>query len=131
MTDRCEILVLVADDNNATISSNTNGESRLLRTFDRIQPRHREIGGSEAAHANRHVFACELIMALGRSAGECSCDGVVIYADASMMDELRQVQTSVIARLIVAQIVGKPARHSQFPGRSVANAELAYRGAVQ
>lgn len=132
MTDQGEILVLIADENKATLSASTGGVTQLLRSIERVLKDTSHIG--EEAIDSRRRFACELMMALCRSVGERICDGVVIFAEAPMMDELREVQTSSISRLMVAHIVGKPSQASQFPSRfpgvSAANAELDYRGAV-
>jgi hypothetical protein len=128
MEKSSEVLVLVAGENNATILANHDGVTRHLRSVNRMVPRNdnREDGESRA----RHIFACELMMMLGADASRKNYDGVIIFAEASMMEELRLVQTSAISRLLIAQIVGKPSEHCRFPGRSAANAELAYRGAV-
>ncbi len=128
MDKSSEVLVLVASEKNATILANHDGVTRQLRSVNRMVPGNDDC--EDAQSRARHIFACELMMMLGADAARKNYDGVIIFAEAQMMEELRLVQTSAISRLLIAQIVGKPSEHSQFPGRSAANAELAYRGAV-
>lgn len=133
MNTASEVLVLVANERNATLCVNSGGVSHLLRSVDRAAPTKNIREDATPEHASssaRHTYACELMMALGRSAKERDYDGVIIFAEAPMMEELRQVQTSAISRLLIAQIVGVPTGPCRFPGRSAANAELAYRGAL-
>jgi hypothetical protein len=122
MSGNSKVLVLVADEKCGTLCANSEGNTRLLRCIDRVTPSNDSHTSQEA----RHIFACELMMALGRDAGLQDYDGVIIYAEEAMMEELRQVQTGVISRLLIAQIVGRPTPNSYFPGRP-ANAQMAYR----
>lgn len=124
-----EILVLVADDRNATLCANTDGATRLLRSIECVLPAGGTAQDDEGGLRVRHNFACELMMALCRSTSEHVYDGVVIFAEAPMMDELRRVQTKAIAQLVIAQVVGKPSEASRFHGGSAANAQMGYRGA--
>ncbi len=125
-------LILVANEQSATLCANNDGVTRLLRSIDRVLP----INDTQknANHANyspsgRHIYACELMMALGRGATEHDYDGVVIFAEAPMMEELRSVQTRKISRLLIAEIVGVPSEE-QCQFRSAANTEIAYREAL-
>jgi hypothetical protein len=131
MASSSQVLVLVADEKSAKLYANKDGVTRLLRLMDRVSPVN-DAGDEDHKSASAlHVFACELMMALGRCLREQDCDGVVIFAEAPMMEELRLVQTGTVARRLLAQIVGKPTESSRFPGLSAANAQLAYCGGLQ
>jgi hypothetical protein len=130
MTSSSEILVLIANEKNATLCANTDGVTRLLRSIDRVLPANDARGDGENARSTQHMFACELMMALCRGMREHTYEGVVIFAEAPMMGELRRVQTSAVSRALIAEVVGKPSEISHFPGRSSANAQQAYRGAA-
>lgn len=126
MTQNCEILVLVANGENATLCSNDGEATRLLRQIDR-SPRL----GAQTPDQSRYLFACEAMMALSRAARERTCDGVVIFAeDEDIMDDLRQVQTSLVSRLMVAHVIGKPSPGSLLAGRSSADAQATFCRAV-
>ncbi len=114
MTGSCEVLVLVAGEKSATLCANSDGHTRLLRPMNRALPGN----GSDEQLAGdaRQAFACELMMALCRDTGAHAYDGVIIFAEAPMMEELRRIQTRAISRLMLAQIVGKPAQDSRFAG---------------
>ncbi len=129
MANSSQLLVLVADENSATLYANNNGVTRQLRQIERISPM--DISQQELDATPRHLFACELMMALGRCVRELDCNGVVIFSAPSMTEELRQVQTGTVTRMLLAHIVGKPTPASRFPGVSAANARLAYCGAVK
>jgi hypothetical protein len=132
MQKSSEVLVLVANERNATLCSNKAGVTRLLRSIDCISPVTRTNDNLDPARSlstTRHVYACELMMVLGRYVSERQCEGVIIYADTAMTDEIRSVRTALISQLLIAQIVGTPSEQCHFPGRSAANAELAYSGA--
>jgi hypothetical protein len=131
MTGYSEILVLIANEKNATICANLDGVTRQLRTIEYFSPVIDDHNDSKAALSNRYVFACELMMALGRSVRENVCEGVVIFAEAKMMEELRRVQTGTVTRLLLAQIVGLPSEYCGFADFSAANTELAYCEALQ
>jgi hypothetical protein len=131
MISSCEILVLIVDDQKATLCANSDGVTRLLRTIDRFLPAndaHRDAGNAFDAGT---FFACRLTMALCRYMSERTYDGVVIFAQAPMMEELRKVQTSAISRVLIAEIIGMPSEFGHFPGCSATNAELIYRGALR
>lgn len=131
MTNSSEVLVLVADEKRATFCANSHGVARKLRTIDRLTPQNDAADHDpQAAAAARNRFACQLMMALGLDAGQHPYEGIIIFAEGPMMEELRRVQTSVVSRMLLAQIVGKPFQASGFPGRSTANAQQAYCGAV-
>lgn len=131
MKNSSEVLVLVADEKSATFCANSNGVTRKLRTIDRVAPNNDAPDQDlKAAAAARNRFACQLMMALGRDAGQHPYEGIIIFAEGPMMEELRRVQTSVVSRMLLAQIVGKPFQASDFPGRSAANAQQSYCGAV-
>jgi protein required for attachment to host cells len=125
MEDTSKVLVLVANETRGTLCAASEGTTRLLRSIDRVIPSN----DSNPAPQARHIFACELMMALGRDASLQQYDGVIIYADEAMMEELRRVQTSLVSRLVIAHIVGRPTPASHFPGRP-ANAEMAYRAVL-
>jgi len=125
MSGNSNVLVLVADEKCGTLCANSEGNTRLLRCIDRVTPSN----DSHTLQESRHIFACELMMALGRDADLQNYDGVIIYAEEAMMEELRRVQTSQVSRLLMARIVGRPTPTSHFPGRP-ANAESAFGGAV-
>lgn len=131
MTSFSEILVLIANDSNATLCANADGVTRFLRAIDCVLP----VGSLRPENGEdldrvRHNFACTLMMALCRSAGERAYDGVVIFAEGPMMEELRRVQTKTIAKLMIAQVVGKQPDASTFSDWKAANTQTAVRGAV-
>jgi hypothetical protein len=130
MTRSSEILVLIANDRNATLCANADGVTRFLRAIDCILPMGSLFQHGEDMLRVRHNFACTLMMALCRSTVEHVYDGVVIFAEAPMMEELRRVQTKTISQLMIAQVVGKPSEAGSFPGRSAANEQMVYRGAA-
>jgi hypothetical protein len=130
MTRSLEILVLIANDRNATLCANMDGVTRFLRSIDCVLPARNPLTETEDLLRVRHNFACTLMMALCRSTGEHAYDGVVIFAEGSMMEELRRVQTKTISQLIIAQVVGKPLDVSPFPGRSATNEQMTSRGAI-
>lgn len=130
MTSSTEILVLIANDRHATLCANTDGATRLLRSIECVLPVGSLCQDGEGMLRVRHNFACELMMALCRSTGDHMYDGVVIFAEGPMMDELRRVQTKAISQLMLAEVVGIPSGAGPFPGCNAANAQLAYLGAV-
>lgn len=125
MQNSSKVLVLVANEKCGTLCANNEGVTRHLRSIDRIVP----VNDADPSPHARHIFACELMMALGRDASLQDYDGVIIYAEEPMMEELRRVRTSLISRLLIAQIVGRPTPTSHFPGRP-ANVEMAYRAVM-
>jgi hypothetical protein len=129
MPNCSEVLVLVANEKTATLCANSEGETRLLRAIDRTPAR--DADPRTVSTADRHAFACELMLAMGRDLRDHPYDGVIIFADTPMMAELRTVQTSQISRLLIAQIVGTPSAHCQFPGRGAASANMANEGVLQ
>jgi hypothetical protein len=125
MQNCCKVLVLVANEKCGMFCVNGDGITQHLRSIDRVVP----VNDADPSPEARHIFACELMMALGRNAGLQHYDGVIIYAEELMMAELRRVQTRLISQLLIAQIVGRPTPTSHFPGRP-ANAEMAYRAVM-
>jgi hypothetical protein len=93
---------LVADEKNATLSASTDGVTQVLRTINQVVPvKDGDLGA-------RHNFACQLMMALSRGIGEHTYDGVIIFAEAQMMGELRKVKTGLVSRAIIAEVVRAP-----------------------
>ena len=129
MSNCSEILVLVADENHATLYANNDGVTRRLRQIERVSPM--AVNADEFDGASSHVFACELMMALGRCVREQLYESVIIFAEAPMMEALREVQTGTVAKVLLAQIVGKITETCRFPGIVAANAPLAYQGGLQ
>ena len=125
MSDTSNILVLIADEKCGTLCTNSDGITRLLRCVDRVTPSN----DGQTSREARHIFACELMMALGRDASLQDYDGVIIFAEETMMEALRCVRTSQISRLLIAQLVGHPTPMSHLPGQP-ANTQLALGGAV-
>jgi protein required for attachment to host cells len=130
MTGSSNILVLVADEKSATLCANTDGVSRLLRTMHNFPPVNDRIGDGDFTSTDQHVFACELMMALCCDTGKYRYDGLVIFADAAMMQEIRRVQTRTISQLVIAHIVGKPAGATQFLGAVGAAAGIGHEGVL-
>jgi hypothetical protein len=132
MPSSFSILVLVANEESATLSTNSEGKSHLLRSIDRApSPQITRYDDPSLISASvRHRFACELMMVLGRALRDCPHDGVIIFADPSMMNELRIVETSVVSRLLIARIVGTQSAKSNFPLRA-ANGDMASLRALQ
>jgi hypothetical protein len=128
MSSDSKVLVLVANEKSATLCSNSNGVTRQLRAINRIA--HTD-GSFDASASARHVYACELMMALSRNAREQDYDGVVIFADAAMMEELRGVQTNFISKMLIAEVVGAPSDPCVFPGASAGRAQMAYRAGAR
>jgi hypothetical protein len=122
MANYSEILVLIANGGNATLCANTDGVTRFLRAIDRVLP------ANDTGDA-MHIFACELMMALCRGMDEHAYEGVVIFADALMMKQLRQVQTSTVSRALLAEVVGTPSQMSPVVGL-IANPQLNHQGVV-
>jgi hypothetical protein len=125
MISSSEILVLIVNDRNARLCANSNGVTRLLRTIDRFLPANDVCHDIGNAFDTETFFACELTMALCRCMSEQTYEGVVIFAHGPMMEQLRQVQTSTISRVLLAEIVGTPCEAGYFPGRSAINPEPA------
>ena len=130
MTNCSEILVLIANEKSATLCANADGVTRFLRSIDCVLP----VGSLSQDGVDllrvRHNFACTLMMALCRSIGDHAYDGVVIFAEAPMMEELHRVQTKTIAMLVIAQVVGKQSDASTVSDWETANTQVAVRGAV-
>jgi hypothetical protein len=124
MAGYSNVLVLVADEASAVLSANTDGFTRNLRTIDRTIPM------AKGDLYTRYDFACQLMMVLHRIIGENDYDGVLIFADAPMMEELRRVKTERVSRALIAEIVGKPGKANAFPALSAATAQLAYRDLI-
>jgi protein required for attachment to host cells len=123
-----EVLVLVADETSATLHANCNGSTRLLHAMDRnSKAQARE---DDHARSATQRFADELMRLLNATALRKNCEGVIIFAEGAIMEELRRVQSGLVSRLLIAQIEGRPTQTSLFPGRSAGHAELAYRGAL-
>lgn len=131
MANSSQVIVLVADEKDATLSANNDGVTRVLRHMERVSPVNDTEEDCRAGAIARHIFACQIMMALSRCAHEHDCEGVIIFAAAAMMEELRRVQTGTVTRLLLAQIVGKPTDACRFPGYSAANAQMAYCGGLQ
>lgn len=129
MTSSSEILVLIANEDNGTLCANTDGATKLLCSIDRVLPVNERDADDECSP--RRIFACELMMALSCGIDERNYDGVVIFAEPSMMDELRQVRTSAVSRALIAEVVGKLSDLTLSTSRSNASGQLASMGALQ
>lgn len=127
------VLVLVANENCATLSANSEGETRLLRSINRAplpQQMHSDSDLLLVTTSARHLFASELMMALGRDLRDRPYDGVVIFADLGMMAELRTVATSEVSRLLIALIAGTPSAPGLLPGFGAAHGDMVGRRAL-
>jgi hypothetical protein len=131
MADGSKILILIANKTNATLCSNVDGVTRYIRTIECVAPPDDMRRPDEEAFDHQNVFVCELMMALRRTTDEHAYEGVVIFAEAPMMEDLRRVQTSDVARLIIARIVGVPSEWPQFSSTGAANLSLAHVGGLQ
>jgi len=131
MTGCFEILVLVANEKAAALYSNNDGASRLLRRIERVLPRNETGDDFNPGAIPSHMFACELMMVLGHCAYKQDCDGVMIFAEGSMMEDLRRVTTHTVAKLMLAQIVGKIIEPFRLPDAGAANAQLALCGGLK
>jgi hypothetical protein len=132
MTNPSEVLVLVANEKHASICVISDGATRMLRSIDRVfHTQDAQEDAQTAALTARNNYACELMMALGRDASHHEYDGVVIFCDAQMTDHLRDVRTSLISRLLIAQILGMPGGPCHIAHNSLVNAESIKQGALQ
>ena len=114
MAETFEILVLVANDQGATLCRNCNGVTDLIQKIAcncQNRAHHCEsesvlIGKDRIAPGK---FACELINVLEQHAESHCYDSIIILADASIYDDLRRARHSErlhppIAHFIVPEI---------------------------
>jgi hypothetical protein len=110
------IWVLVANEHEAAICASINGASELLRSMkgeavpsqsDCVDP-----GKMHDSSFSKRAFAGDLMQALCRGAVERAYDGVIIVANASMLEQLRCIRPNLVAKLLIAEIIGGP--HENF-----------------
>jgi Protein required for attachment to host cells len=94
--------VLMANDGGALICANTSGVSVPIQCFSNLS-----LAG-EAMSDMRHAFASMLMLTLCRGAIAHAYTNLVIVADKPMLDELRLLRTSQVARCLVAEIESVP-----------------------
>lgn len=91
------IWVIVANDNDAAICASSNGTSRLLRTVSRAP-------GESVAHG----LALRVVAEMLHGARHEHCDGVILIAKPSFLEEMEQVAIPQVRNLVIANIVGSP-----------------------
>jgi hypothetical protein len=114
------IWVLVANEHEAAICASRNGTSELLRSMKgETVPSRSDCGGLDKMHDSsffKRAFAGDLMQALCRGAVERAYDGVIIVANASMLEQLRCIRPNLVATLLIAEIVGGPSENFGLTG---------------
>ena len=96
------IWVIVANDNDAPICANINGDSSLLRVVTR---RH---NAASSAHDAKLNFATQIMGELLDGALHGAYDGVIVFANQALMSAIDQVTVSQVRKLLLAQVVEDP-----------------------
>lgn len=124
MTLFSSVLVVFADETKAALCVNSDGVTRVLRTIYQVVP------VKDGDRRARHNFACQVMMVLSRYLAESTYDGVMILAEAAMIEELHEVQTFEVSRALIAEIVGKPFEVYSFPDFNAASVPMAYQESI-
>jgi protein required for attachment to host cells len=106
-----ESLVLVANDQGAILSRNSDGVSHLIQKIacNCMESADNRESQADLVGKDRHArgkFACALIEMLERHAEGHRYDSVIILADASIYDELRRAGSCKLSRLPAAHLIG-------------------------
>lgn len=110
MSESAELLILAVNEGGGELAAYKNGKGRHLRSMKRPPEMRASEDPLDANAARspqdraRHIFACQLTMAIEWELSRVRAEELVLLADRAMLDELREVRTSATARLRVREV---------------------------